>query len=128
MSWGLCHTLLAYFVGRRVRQPGRYEGDDPVLLAAIAVVVHGLADRAQIPLPDWVLCHRAPEDVMLFAGPFDTPYSRMVRWWAPAGICAHHRVWFHHRLLDKGHPGLVAALVGERRGRPGRVLAQGVRG
>ena len=56
-----------------IAEPPQYEGDDPVLLAAITVVVHGLADRAQIPLPDWVLCHRAPGDVMLFAGPFDTP-------------------------------------------------------
>lgn len=75
-----------------------------MLLAAIAVVVHGLVDRAQMALPDWVFRHRAPEQVMLFAGPFNTPYSRMLRRRAPAEICGYHRVWFHHRLLDKGTP------------------------
>lgn len=82
----------------------QYEDDDPVLVPAIAAVVHGLAYRAQVPVPGWVRGQRAPEHVMLFIGSVDTPYSRMVRRRAPASVCAYHRVWFHHRLLDKGTP------------------------
>ena len=80
-----------------------YEGADPVLLPAIAVVVHALADRAGVTLPGWVLVHRAPEDVMLFGWRFDGDYGRFVRRRATAA-CAHHRVWFHPRTLDKGTP------------------------
>lgn len=65
-----------------------------MLLAAIAVVVHGLVDRAQMPLPDWVLGHQATEHVMLLAGRFNTPYGRMVRRRPLAEICGYHRVWF----------------------------------
>ena len=78
-----------------------YEGDDPVLLPATAVVVHALADRAGVTLPDWVLEHRAPTDVSLFGWKFDGEYGRLVRRRSPAA-CAYHRVWFHPRTLDKG--------------------------
>ncbi|MDE0439320.1 MAG: hypothetical protein OXJ36_13150 [bacterium] len=86
-----------------------YEGDDPVLLPAIAVVVHALADRAGVLLPDWVLQHRAPADVSLFGWRFDGEYGQLVRRRSPAA-CVYHRVWFHPRTLDKGTPELVAAL------------------
>ena len=80
-----------------------YEGDDPVLLPAIAVVVHALADRAGVLLPGWVLEHRAPSDVMLFGWRFDGEYGRAVQRRAhPA--CAFHRVWFHPRDARQGHP------------------------
>ena len=80
-----------------------YHGDDPLLLPAIAVVVHALADRAGVPLAGWVLGHRASADVMLFGWPFDGGYARWVRLRSPAA-CYHHRVWFHPRTLDKGTP------------------------
>ena len=86
-----------------IRDAPVYEGDDPNLLPAIAVVVHALADRAGVLVPDWVAGHRAPEDVMLFGWPFDGRYARWVRRRSLA-VCAYHRVWFHPRTLDKGTP------------------------
>ena len=80
-----------------------YDGDDPNLLPAIAVVVHALADRDGVPVPDWVAGHRAPHDVMLFGWPFDGRYARWIRRRSLA-VCAYHRVWFHPRTLDKGTP------------------------
>ena len=49
-----------------IREAPVYDGDDPNLLPAIAVIVHALVDRAGVPVPDWVAGHRAPEDVMMF--------------------------------------------------------------
>ena len=80
-----------------------YAGEDPNLLPAIAVVIHALADRDDVPVPGWVAGHRSPADVMLFGYAFDGPYSRWERTRAPS-VCAHHRVWFHPRTLDKGTP------------------------
>ena len=80
-----------------------YRGPDWLLLPAIAVVVHALADRAGVPLPDWVLGHRSSQDVMLFPWKFDGGYARWVRRRSP-DVCAYHRVWFHPRMLDKGTP------------------------
>lgn len=80
-----------------------YDGDDPNLLPAIAVVVHALAIRDGVPVPARVSQHRAPADVMLFGYAFDTPYARWVRMRSPA-VCDPHRVWFHPRVLDKGTP------------------------
>ena len=80
-----------------------YRGDDWLLLPAIAVVVHALADRDGVPLPDWVSGHRAPQNAMLFPWRFDGAYARWERRRAPA-VCAYHRVWFHPRMLDKGTP------------------------
>ena len=79
------------------------EGEDRFLLPAVAVVVHALAARDGVPLPDWVLGHRADTDVMLFGWRFDGDYGRWIRRRSPAA-CAHHRVWFHPRTLDKGTP------------------------
>ena len=80
-----------------------YGGDDPLLMPSVAVVVHALSDRDGVPVPAWVLGHRAPADAMLFGWAFDGPYARWVRRRSPA-VCAHHRVWFHPRTLDKGTP------------------------
>ena len=44
--------------------PPFYEGDDSLLLPAVSVIVHALGDRDGIRLPEWVLGHRAPADVM----------------------------------------------------------------
>ncbi|MDE0168029.1 MAG: hypothetical protein OXS29_00715 [bacterium] len=89
--------------GGLIAQAPVYDGGDPVLMPAIAVVVHALAERAGVPVPEWVLQHRAAKDVMLFGWPFDGAYARWVRLRSPA-VCAHHRVWFHPRTLDKGTP------------------------
>lgn len=78
-----------------------YDGDDLLLLPTLAVVVHALADRDGVPVPAWVPGHRAPDDVMMFGWAFGGPYARWVRMRSPA-VCAHHRVWFHPRMLDKG--------------------------
>ena len=80
-----------------------YEGDDPLLLPAIAVVVHALADRDGVALQGWVFRYRSPQDVMLFPWEFEGDYARWVRRRSP-GVCAYHRVWFHPRMLDKGTP------------------------
>lgn len=86
-----------------IREAPVYEGDDPNLLPSIGVIVHALADRAGVPVPNWVARHRAPEDVMMFRWAFDGRYARWERRRAPA-VCAYHRVWFHPRMLDKGTP------------------------
>ena len=86
-----------------IREAPAYDGDDPNLLPSIAVVVHALADRDGLAVPDWVAGHRAPADVMMFRWPFDGRYARWERLRAPA-VCSHHRVWFHPRMLDKGTP------------------------
>ena len=86
-----------------VADPPAYRGDDPFLLPAVAVVVHALADRARVPIPGWVLGHRAPRDVMLFGYRFDGAYARWVRQ-RSLDVCSFHRVWFHPRTLDKGTP------------------------
>ena len=86
-----------------IREAPVYDGDDPNLLPSIAVIVHALADRAGVPVPDWVAGHRAPEDVMMFRWEFDGRYARWERKRSPA-VCAYHRVWFHPRMLDKGTP------------------------
>lgn len=86
-----------------IADPPVYEGDDPVLLAAIAVVVHALADRAGVPIPEWVFDHRAPSDAMLFGYRFEGRYACWVRE-RSLDLCAFHRVWFHPRTLDKGTP------------------------
>ena len=45
---------------RLIADPPAYDGNDPILRPAIAVVVHALSDRAGVPIPDWVFDHRAP--------------------------------------------------------------------
>ena len=80
-----------------------YDGSDPVLLPAIAVVVHALADRAGLPLPSWVMEHRAPTEVVLFVPDPDSRYGQWLKGRShPAS--AYHRVHIHPRMLDKGTP------------------------
>ena len=43
-----------------------YEGDDPLLLPAIAALVHTLAARDDVGVPEWVVEHRHPIDIPLF--------------------------------------------------------------
>ncbi len=80
-----------------------YDGDDPLLLPSLAVIVHAMAARDGVPVPGWVAGHRAPDNVMMFGWPFDGRYARWVRMRSPA-VCAYHQVWFHPRMLDKGTP------------------------
>lgn len=80
-----------------------YDGDDGVLLPTIATLVHALAQRDNVPVPEWVLAQRSSVDVLMFGGDPEGWYGRWVRPRAPAA-CSYHRVWFHHRVLDKGTP------------------------
>ena len=78
-----------------------YVGDDSLLMPTVAAVVHALADRNGVPVPEWVMGHRHPTDTPLFDDSLDGWYGPWLRRRAPAA-CEYHRVWFHHRLLDKG--------------------------
>ena len=88
---------------RLIADPPAYDGNDPILLPAIAVVVHALSDRAGVPIPDWVFDHRAPSDTVLFV---PNPDSRYARWIKRRSYPAsrYHRVHIHPRMLDKGTP------------------------
>ena len=86
-----------------VTEAPTYDGDDSLLLPALAAVVHALAMRDGVPPPDWVFDHRHNRDAHLFGMPFDSPYVKWLRRRSP-DVCAYHRVWFHPRLLDKGTP------------------------
>ena len=97
-DWNVAENRAAMIAGAPA-----YDGGDDLLLPAVAVVVHALADRDGVTLPGWVLDHRAVGDVMLFGWGFDSPYARWVRRRSPA-VCTYHRVWFHPRTLDKGTP------------------------
>lgn len=88
---------------RLIKDPPVYTGDDPVLLPAIAVVVHALADRADIPVPDWVYRHRAPNDTVLFVYKQDGKYAQWLRRRSHP-VSAYHRVHIHPRMIDKGTP------------------------
>lgn len=83
--------------------PPVYDGDDPVLLPAIAVVVHALASRAGLPIPEWVLGHRAPHEVALFVPDYQRDYRRWLMERSHP-LSAYHRVHIHPRMLDKGTP------------------------
>lgn len=86
-----------------IRFPPVYEGDDALLLPTIAAVVHALAVRDGVLVPDWVLTHRAPHDTAPFWDTSDGWYRRRLLTRAP-DTCAYHGIWFHPRLLDKGTP------------------------
>ena len=90
---------------RLVEKAPVYEGADPRLLPSIAAVVHALVDRCGMPVPDWVWEHRLSKDWVLFSDPGERGsvlWERDMR--SAPSTCAHHRVYFHHRLLDKGTP------------------------
>ena len=86
-----------------VSGPPAYRGDDWRLLPTIASVVHALAVRKGLPAPEWVWEHKAPQDWVVFADPPGSYLWNRDRRRAPA-TCVNHRVYFHHRLLDKGTP------------------------
>lgn len=56
-----------------------YDGADPVLLAAIAVVTHALCRRDEVMVPDWVLSYRCDHDVELFGWDLDSDTGRWIR-------------------------------------------------
>ena len=78
-----------------------YEGRDPLVMPAIAVIVHALAARDGVPLPSWVRRHRANSDAALFGHNLESKLGRWVRSHAPRA--SHfHRVFFDAGFLDKG--------------------------
>lgn len=83
--------------------PPVYRGADWRLLPTIASVVHALAVRESLSVPEWVWEHRAPRDWVVFSDPPGSFFWNRDRERAPA-TCVNHRVYFHHRLLDKGTP------------------------
>ena len=80
-----------------------YKGDDWRLLPTIASVVHALADRKTLTVPEWVWGHKAPEEWVVFCDPPGSYFWRLEKPKAPS-TCLHHRVYFNPRLLDKGTP------------------------
>ena len=69
-------------------------------LARIASVVHGLCDRDCVPVPAWVMRHRASRPISLTANKL--PQSKWTEWLretAPS-VCALHDVWFVPTMLD----------------------------
>ncbi len=86
---------------RLVAEPPVYNGHDPVLMPAIAVVVHALAERAGIPIPGWVFEHRAPTDVALFVPDYMPKYAEWLKRRSHP-LSEYHRVHIHPRMLDKG--------------------------
>lgn len=87
-----------------IREVPVYTGDDALILPAIAAVVHALAVRDGVPVPPWVKLHRRPAHAVLFGDTDDGWYGRWLRRGRAPTTCEYHRVWFHHRLLDKGTP------------------------
>ena len=77
---------------------------DGLILPAIAAVVHALAGRDGVPVPPWVRLHQHPTHTVLFGDTDDGWYGRWLRRGRAPTTCEYHRVWFHHRLLDKGTP------------------------
>ena len=78
-----------------------YTGGNDLILPAIATVVHALCARDGVELPDWVLEHRATDDVMLFGGNVDSNLGKLIRMSSPPA-CRYHRVWFDSQLLNRG--------------------------
>lgn len=107
-------TPLLQFVADWNRSPSKvamieeapsYEGPDRYLLPSIAAVVHALADRASLTVPEWVWEHRLAEDWVLLCEPgeHESFFWKRAMEQAPP-TCVHHRVFFHPRILDKGTP------------------------
>lgn len=78
-----------------------YDGTDPLVMPAIAVVVHALAVRDGAPVPGWVWRHRAGGDAALFGHNLNSRMGRWVRARAPEASL-FHRVFFDASFLDKG--------------------------
>lgn len=86
-----------------IEEAPAYAGGNDLILPAIAVVVHALCDRDSVRLPDWVMKHRASDDVMLFGWNMNSNLAKLIRKASPSA-CKYHRVWFDAQLLDKGTP------------------------
>ena len=88
-----------------IEEAPSYEGSDPYLLPSISSVVEALADRHNVGVPGWVAEHIAPKDWVLFCNGEEAGSHLWRREMENApSTCVHHRVYFHHRLLDKGTP------------------------
>ena len=88
-----------------IEEAPSYRGSDRFLLPSLASVVHALVDRHSMSVPDWVWAHCLDEEWVLFCDSEEVGSffcERALRE-APS-TCVHHRVFFHHRLLDKGTP------------------------
>ena len=72
----------------------------PFHLAAIASVVHALATRDGLEVPDWVHHHRADPPRTLSGIPTSTEYGRIVEQSAPS-TCAQHGVYFDPEILNR---------------------------
>ena len=69
-------------------------------LARIASVVHGLCDRDCVPVPAWVMRHRASRPISLTANKLSqSKWTEWLRETAPS-VCAFHDVWFVPTMLD----------------------------
>ena len=86
-----------------IADPPMYEGDDWRVLPTIASVVHALADRKTLTVPELVWGHKAPEEWVVFCDPPGSYFWRLEKPKAPS-TCLHHQVYFNPRLLDKGTP------------------------
>ena len=76
---------------------------DPFDLACIAAVVHALAARDGVAVPEWVHRYRA-DPPRLFTGlAADSDFGRLVVAAAPA-VCAQHGVYFEAEMLARGRP------------------------
>lgn len=86
-----------------IADPPSYEGTDWRILPTIASLVHALAARKTLPIPEWVWEHKAPQTWVVFCDPPDSYFWNRALGKAPA-TCVHHRIYFHPRLMDKGTP------------------------
>ena len=73
---------------------------DPFDLACIAAVVHALADRAGVEVPEWVHRHSAHPPRLFTGLDVDSDYGRLIAAEAPA-VCAYHGVYFEASMLDR---------------------------
>lgn len=69
-------------------------------LAAIASVVHALAARDGIQVPEWVHLYKAEPEATMSGIPVTTDFGRLVKAEAPP-TCAEHGVYFDHEILDR---------------------------
>ena len=76
------------------------DGGDEFHLATIASVVHALAARDGIEVPEWVHLHRAEPEATMSGIPVTTDFGQLVKAEAPP-TCAEHGVYFDHEILDR---------------------------
>lgn len=94
-----------YWVADRAEMlAGEPSGDaDPFHLACIAAVVHALAARDSVEVPEWVHRHRAEPPRLISGHSLDTNYGRLIASEAPP-VCARHGVYFEAEMLLRGIP------------------------